>query len=817
MTTKEKEFATSRDGRGGRGRGGGGRGRVVQGAATAGGGRTAGGGGRGRGRGNNGRQPRQSSPQQQNQQQQHNHQRQQQQVKSTHHHYQSNHRSSTLKKVISGPYTHLFCSERHTFALSRVLYPRGRDQFLLPYTNNCQHEHHHQQQQSQRVATDDQLESWWECVKIVKCHIPYNNNNHDSSSSSSSSSFTTTTNDSSFLERCPICLDEDMVAPYIAPCGHIFCLPCAIGYLHSITKDVNIESEQKSKKPGANTSLPPGGSAVGGQNTTTVMSNRASITTVRARCPMCSSGSSTTLSAGDTIITYKDLRPVLFVPVLNIKVGAVTANNGGGKKDGVSSQDKGTRVKFVKLHRNKTCPAPYLPLYGKRIRGGPTLGGGEVDEHSLLPDYPDGDDDTDECTYSRQYFVGTIEYEAIMQRNLDDLHRYQTGYDCIMDSRELWNTSMAIEAIQAAQRRWVGFSSDDGGFRGVELEAKFNASLGMQQQQQQKVLTQTNPVIDDDATNEVAAKSPGTANNSRKHSPLLQAGSFLLNEDTDEYLFYQSSDGQPCYLSGFDVACLMHEFSSMPVVNYSGQEVEGLSLFPLPDKFTANIVEIEQLTVTQSLIKRKPFLSHLPLHSNVSFVEIDWYSGGEKMNQALLSHGTLKKFRDEIQRRKAERIRAAKREQMVDKIARTKAEKDELRQRKELLESNYFRGGGENSCQSIDPDDEFFQAPTASFDENEDEPPRWNRFNEVCATGGVWPELAASVAHAAAPNSNRQSLSIPSSPQQTCNPTWGDRSRSRSGSLSSVPEKEKPVGMNSFPSLGEASLLMQKRNSRTSR
>jgi hypothetical protein len=261
----------------------------------------------------------------------------------------------------------------------------------------------------------------------------------------------------------------------------------------------------------------------------------------------------------------------------------------------------------------------------------------------------------------------------------------------------------------------------------------------------------------------------------------------------------------------------MHEFSGMPVVNYSGQEVEGLSLFPLPDEFTANIVEIEQLTVTQSLIKRKPFLSHLPLHSNVSFVEIDWYSGGEKMNQALLNHGTLNKFRDEIQRRKAERIRAAKREQMVDKIARTKAEKDELRQRKELLESNYFRGGGENSCQSIDPDDEFFRAPTASFDENEDEPPRWNRFNEVCATGGVWPELAASVAHAAAPNSNRQALSIPSSPQQTCNPTWGDRSRSRSGSLSSVPEKEKTVGMNSFPSLGEASLLMQKRNSRTSR
>jgi hypothetical protein len=357
----------------------------------------------------------------------------------------------------------------------------------------------------------------------------------------------------------------------------------------------------------------------------------------------------------------------------------------------------------------------------------------------------------------------------------------------------------------------------------MELEAKFGASLVLsqqQQQQQQRVLTKTTThrVINDDTTNDdgAAKSSSVTATNSRKHSPILQAGTVPLNDESDEYLFYQSSDGQPCYLSGFDVACLMHEFSSIPVVNYSsGQEVvEVISLCPLPDEITATIVEIEHLTVTASLIKRKPFLSHLPLHSNVSFVEIDWYSGGEKMNQALLSHGTLNKFRDEIHRRKAERIRAAKREEMSDKIARTKAEKDELRQRKELLESNYYYLGGENSRQSIDPDDEFFQVPTtASFDDNDEELPRWNRFNEVCATGGVWPELAASVAPSA-PNSHSQSSSIPSSPQQ---PMWGDRSRSRSGSLSSVPEKAKTVGLNSFPSLGEASLLMQKRNSRTSR
>ena len=107
-----------------------------------------------------------------------------------------------------------------------MLYPRGKDHFLLPHNNNCQHDQQqqHQQQHQQRVAMDDQLESWWECVKIVKCHVPYNNNNNNNESSSSTAS---TMNHASFLERCPICLDDDMVSPYIAPCGHIYFLPCA--------------------------------------------------------------------------------------------------------------------------------------------------------------------------------------------------------------------------------------------------------------------------------------------------------------------------------------------------------------------------------------------------------------------------------------------------------------------------------------------------------------------------------------------------------------------------------------------------------------
>ncbi|KAL3785763.1 hypothetical protein ACHAW5_003605 [Stephanodiscus triporus] len=654
--------------------------------------------------------------------------------------------SSDCPPKKSGPYTHLFCSERHAFALSRVLYPRNSDQFLLP-------SHHLEESRNrQRAASDDQLERWWESVKIVKCHVPFNESLNASSKES---------NRLSFLDRCPICLDEDMVSPFIAPCGHIFCLPCSLGYLNSVAKDLNTQSESIHK----NKHYFKGCAGVVGSSS--AITNSASVTTIRARCPMCSSGSSLELNAGEAMITYKDLRPVVFVPVLDITVG--------------------TRMRFVKLHRVKTCPAPYLPLEGRHVRGAsasatlPRI----LDQH--FADLPDEDSETDECIYSRQHFVGLQEYESVLQRDLDDLNRYRdNSVYSQMDPREAWNVAMAIEAIKAAQRRWLG----DGGFRGMELDAKSAAII--RKQLEPRLVAKTTDVRDD-ATIDAGAAISGAK--SRKNSPLLQPGSFL-QEEPDEYLYYQSSDGQPYYLSGFDLACLVNEFSihrdpRMPADNANQDEESSQTqvqlespskprrLLPLPDELDATVVEIEQLSVTPSLIKRKPFLSHLPLHSNVSFVEIDWCSGGDRGNQPLLSHRTLTKFRGEFHRRRSERLRAAKREQTADKVAREKAEKEEQRQRRELLCSTYSGGG---SCrQTIDPDDEFFRPQATSFDEN-DEGARWNRFNEVCATGGVWPELAVAVSPCpTASVSHVQSSPVTvssSSPPRMTNSTWGSRSHS---------------------------------------
>ena len=506
------------------------------------------------------------------------------------------------------------------------------------------------------------------------------------------------------------------LSPYIAPCGHAFCLPCILGYLNSVTCDLNKESDRTKKNK------QPNGKVVVGSSSSS--SNTVSITSIRARCPLCSSGSSTELKAGDSIITYKDLRPVVFVPVLPINATSQEANK--GKK--CEGNQPGTRMRFVKLHRQKQCPAPYLPLTGHRIRG--------VSLRSNVPDFPDGDDDTDECQYTRQFFAGVDEYENILQRDLDGLNNYHQSY---CDTREDFNVSMSIEAIQASQRRWFGASGSDGGFRSMELEAK---TTNVITRVDGLVLTETiEENKQDDAKPQ--AKSP-------KKSALLPPGSFHLHksDDTDsqgessEFLYYQAVDGQPFYLSGINVACLLQEFS-LHKVDYTQDDNTNLNdhssskerprtTLPLPEDFEATIVEIEQALVSNELIKRKHFLSHITIGSSVAFVEVDLSSGGDSMSRPMLTHGTLSKFKGELQRRKSERQRAAKMEQKQDNVARKRAEKEEQRRRRELLGSRYSSEGAD-TVQTIDPDDDFFQATTHDESETAPSSPTF-KFNEVCAS-----------------------------------------------------------------------------------
>jgi hypothetical protein len=652
----------------------------------------------GRGRGNqHTHQKQQTAPQSNTQQQKGgrgHHQKQRPRSLSNH---EKSHEQYLAKKSIEGPYAHLYCSRSHGFALSRTILRHqieeqnksssesGIAKLLHPYSLK--------EADCQKTRID---ETWWEAVKVVRCHASMN----ERSDANNSSSF----------ERCPICLDEDMTVPYIAPCGHSFCLPCVLGYLNAVAKDLNAESERLHKNKQSK-----GSGVVGNTGCSSVPS--ATVTCVRARCPMCSSGSSMVLNAGEAMITYKDLRPLVFVPVVSIKTK--------------------TKMKFVKLHRSKGCSAPYLPLEGHRVRGSHSM-------REQLPDLPDGDDDPEESIYARQYYVGLEEFSSLLQRQIRELNNYRNQPICKMDPREDWNVTMALEAVQASQRRWIDSGVVEG-FISVEMSMK----LEQQQYLQNSRFVQVMNITEKQEESQVE----GNSKSKRKKSSLLCPGTTYLHRrepsnssrnETDEYAYYQTCDGQLCFLSGLDVACLLHEFSVHNTLE-DGASIHDRSKMLLPDEVLATVLATEDEVLTQSLMKRKPFLSHYPLSSTVTFVELDWHSGGEVGNKPLLSERTLAKFRDELHHRKSERIRLAKKEQKADKIARAKAEKIDRQRRIELYGTDSLDGF---ERQTIDPDDEFFRAAAVSAGETAEDAnamPSFS-FNQVCAENGVFPSLSSAVA-----------------------------------------------------------------------
>ena len=536
-------------------------------------------GGRGRGRGGRGgssgggrgNQPHSNSNQQHiNNQQRHTRQTQQRTKLSGGRgrgRYQNKHRPRSqerrdeylsAKKLVEGPYAHLFCSQRHGFALSRTLLRHqieddqekhsngsGLLKLLRPYS------HKDADDQNYRI-TSSQLEIWWETVKVVRCHAPMNESDSNNKSSS--------------LERCPICLDEDMTTPYIAPCGHSFCLPCVLGYLNAVAHDLNTESENLHKNKQNKCSGVVGGSGC-------VVPNAATVTCVRARCPMCSSGSSMVLNAGEAMITYKDLRPLVFVPVISVK-----------DLIGVRREGNPTKMKFVKLHRSKGSCAPYLPIEGHRVMG----------SHSMqyFPDLPDGDDDSEECIYARQYFVGLSEFSSLLEREIGELESYRNQPECRMDHREDLNVSMALAAVQASQRRWIGSGGVEG-FFSIESDVKIESSKYLQD----KLVISTKIAAKEEENQEVETNCKLES----KRSSLLCPGTCYLHlrepsdpscHDSDEFFYYQSCDGQLCFLSGFDVACLMNGFSLHNTLE-DGSTNYDRSKMPLPDEVLATVIATE--------------------------------------------------------------------------------------------------------------------------------------------------------------------------------------------------------------------------------
>ena len=507
-------------------------------------------------------------------------------------------------------------------------------------------------------------------------------------------------------EICPICLDV-MHCARITKCGHCFCLSCLVHHVQSFI--------DKTQHP---------------------------------KCPCCS-----------IPLHLEDLRPVILVNVVHPSITT-------------------PKFRFVKLHRGKDCPAPYLPVPDQPRRSAPLV---------AAPSAGDAD-----APYSRFNYVDFGAYQQLLHANYQELLEIQQeeqGHAQMSTLEELC-LGLALQMVQQEQHKATEAAAEE-----LLLQEQFlNPTAGIYLPQQPHLLAAAavgsgeeernsswvplsptaaarsstasswdaheggdlppvstpdvvtaqaqepvsplpeqrstahrgdDPISDRNVT--VASDHVGTmtrrergdsiasygaasacshySQSSSGTRPIASGGGSMYLDEDDEYVLYQAEDGSLCFLSGFNMNCLRTEFStaapqvfderatvtslpsSLDQDEQNLQANQATRRPPLPDVVEGRVLAVERVHLTADLRQRRRFLSHLPLYSDLCFVEI---SMGH-----ILSNRTKKAFKNEFQKRNQARLNQQKAEKRAD----------ERERRKEEARINELKA----RMQRIDPSDEFFQ------------------------------------------------------------------------------------------------------------
>jgi len=434
-------------------------------------------------------------------------------------------------------------------------------------------------------------------------------------------------------ETCPVCLDRFSCAR-ITKCGHCFCLPCLLRHVHTATATNPYQL---------------------------------------VKCPCCA-----------LPVHVDDARPVVV--------------------ESIQSPRLHSRIKFAKLHRAKDCSSPFIPQIGAMKHSSP----------HFCPVQTDCD-----AAFSRFNYVENAVYH--LQLSANQLELEEKEKELHPTDMEILFVQMALERVKNDIQKALEETEEE-----QQLMERFQQpQTGMYQPISRHLLArdERNSIEEkyiEHATTSDAAELCSVRGNSMgsesdrlglpKHGYSMDSsdshehpyprkslrqlprvlGSMYLDEGSTQ--FYQAVDGQLCFLSKFNMQCLSVEFSVKPPEEPIGENLTALqlrNLQPLPDEVEGSILEIQHVHLTHEVRKRMPFLAHLPLYIDVTFVELD-------LNR-ILSEATKQKFKGEFEKRRKRRKDKKNVEKREDRVAQQKEQ-----ERINTLKSRVPR---------IDPNDEFFIFP----------------------------------------------------------------------------------------------------------
>ena len=554
----------------------------------------------------------------------------------------------------------------------------------------------------------------WSDVCAVRCLIDVN-------SSENSNSF------------CPICLEDnvfDMMAPRIGKCGHVFCYPCILRHLLSPLS----EKKQQPK----------------------FFFNQ--------KCPCCA----------DEMV-MEELRPVFFV--------LTTTTSSCPPK----LQQK---MHFTKLYRRRQPKDKQLSSQKSTLA--PQFPFSTMNSHHLrMPFVSDP-----HAKFYRWNLLDPSWYlDQIIRPHISSILKQLASSDPIS---KLY-LEMTLQSIEQEQLLYIAnescISSKLNHMKIQEISQNLNDNSkfhedSVKKENQSVESDQIVPTLKqhDDVEIETIADGKKKEHIQSRHGKKKINRDELIRSQCHHYLpqdwthFYQSSDGQLCFLSGFNMNCLatdfaMYEGTTATITgNYcddqNGKEESNTEILPpFPDTIEGIVLGMEHVHLTHDIRTRMPFLSHLPLFTDIIFCELD-------LNY-WLSSSTFKKFRPQFEQRKKKRQSIQKKEKKETRLAK---QKDKERVQKLL--------SMQQPISRIDPNDEFFHAlplsdefgpslPSSTINEKRpirkhisDDTSSHSSFRAVCASNGLYPDLNSTSNYNAFPALS-SATSDCKAPNANNNLTWG--------------------------------------------
>ena len=358
--------------------------------------------------------------------------------------------------------------------------------------------------------------------------------------------------------------------------------------------------------------------------------------------------------------------------------------------ESVQSLRTQSKMTMTKLHRAKECPAPYLPQKDAARHSSPHAAPTVTDRDAAFSRFNYVNSDL----YLSQLTANQMELET----TLAELQQQQSQHSSV--AMEMIFVEMALESVRAEQRKAMEESTEERalaeqyrqpntGMYQLFPDRVFVKEMSWEKQAAQDSSSPKTRSRRADSMDSADSRRQCGAGRPRGERP-LQTPEATMYLDQDTTHFYQSTDGQLCFLSRFNMSCLTAEFAASipenePVGELSPAQLRKLR--PLPDVIEGNVLERESVHLTPEVRKRMPFLSHLPLYTEVQFVELD-------LNH-LLSAETKQKFKGEMEKRRMKRKNKVTAEKRAARIAKQKEEAriNDLKAR----------------IQRIDPNDGFFQ------------------------------------------------------------------------------------------------------------